>query len=64
MRAVKSSFIGISFLLFVAMIASAQQETGHYPPGVEGLRGSTLPPPGTYLKWYNIAYNADTLKDA
>lgn len=64
MSTAKRSFFGAMLLLLAGTVVSAQQETGHYPPGVEGLKGSTLPPPGTYLKWYNIAYNADTLKDA
>ncbi len=44
-------------------LVHAQQETSHYPPGAEGLKGSSLPPPGTYLKWYNIYYTSDTLTD-
>jgi hypothetical protein len=39
------------------------QETSHYPPGAEGIKGSSIPGPGQYLKWYNIAINADDLKD-
>lgn len=37
---------------------------GHYPIGVEGLKGGTLPPPGVYLRDYNLFYFADRLNDA
>ena len=30
------------------------QITGHYVAGVEGIKASTLPPPGFYLRDYNI----------
>ncbi len=51
------------WLLLAAGVTHAQQETSHYPAGAEGLKGSSLPGAGTYLKWYNIFYTADTLKD-
>lgn len=35
--------------------------TSHYVPGVEGLMGSSLPPPGFYLRDYNVFYTADRL---
>ncbi|MBC8114680.1 MAG: transporter [Candidatus Saccharimonas sp.] len=54
---------GICLILLAGNVASAQQETSHYPAGAEGLKGASLPPPGTYLKWYNIVYTADTLRD-
>ncbi|MBL9154621.1 MAG: transporter [Verrucomicrobiales bacterium] len=37
------------------------QFTGHYPMGVEGVKGGTLPPPGLYLRDYNLFYGADDL---
>mgnify|MGYP003332783298 CR=1 FL=1 len=40
MPATRCSFWGVLFLLFAGTVVSAQQETGHYPPGVEGLKGS------------------------
>lgn len=36
---------------------------GHYPDGAEGLKGASLPPSGKYLKWYNMYYTADTVRD-
>lgn len=38
--------------------------TGLYPIGVEGLKSGTLPPPGFYLRDYNLAYYSDQLNDA
>jgi len=35
--------------------------TSHYVPGVEGLMGSSLPPPGFYLRDYNVFYTADRI---
>jgi len=34
------------------------QPTAHYVPGVEGIKGASLPPPGIYLRDYNVAYIA------
>jgi hypothetical protein len=39
------------------------QSTGHYPVGVEGIKGATLPPPGWYLRDYNLGYFADSAPD-
>ena len=35
--------------------------TSHYAPGLEGLKGASLPPPGFYLRDYNVFYSADRL---
>ena len=37
----------------------AQASDSHYVPGMEGVRGSVLPPPGVYYKGYYINYQAD-----
>lgn len=37
------------------------QSVGHYPAGAEGIKGASLPPPGVYLRDYNIGYYADDL---
>lgn len=48
-----------------ALAVSIQaQPSAHYVPGSEGLKGSTLPPPGFYFKDYNYFYWADQLNDA
>jgi len=39
------------------------QPTAHYPPGIEGIKAASLPPPGIYLRDYNVAYFSDRLND-
>lgn len=50
----------IAGLLTLANSTHAQ-ESAHYVPGVEGIKGASLPPPGFWLRDYNVAYYADTL---
>ncbi|HEY5913312.1 MAG TPA: transporter [Verrucomicrobiae bacterium] len=40
------------------------QPSAHYVPGVEGLKGASLPPPGFYLRDYNAFYFADRVNDS
>lgn len=40
------------------------QPSAHYVPGVEGIKAATLPPPGIYVRDYNVFYYADRLNDA
>jgi len=35
----------------------------HYPAGVEGVKGSSLPPPGVYFRDYNYIYFSDYFKE-
>ncbi|MGC8991365.1 MAG: SphA family protein [Verrucomicrobiia bacterium] len=51
---------GLSLLPATAL---AQSFGGHYPIGVEGIKGGTLPPPGFYIRDYNQFYFADRLND-
>jgi len=53
--------LGVSFGLPSSLIA---QPTAHYVPGVEGLKGASLPPPGIYLRDYNVFYYADVINDS
>jgi len=39
------------------------QPTAHYVPGSEGIKGASLPPPGVYLRDYNLFYYASQLND-
>jgi hypothetical protein len=41
----------------------AQPFSGHYPVGVEGIKCGSVPPPGIYLRDYNVFYSADRFKD-
>jgi hypothetical protein len=40
------------------------QPSAHYVPGVEGIKGSSLPPPGVYVRDYNLFYFSDRLNDS
>jgi hypothetical protein len=47
--------------LFFSLSAHAG-ETGHYVPGIEGIKMATAPPPGFYYKLYNVFYYSDTFR--
>ncbi len=56
-------------LVIAAVLAAAPslllaQSSAHYAPGVEGIKGATLPPPGVYFRDYNYFYWADQLNDS
>lgn len=40
-------------------LAAITCEAGHYVPGVEGINGAVVPPPGVYYRGYGVHYNAD-----
>jgi len=40
------------------------QPAAHYCPGAEGIFSASLPPPGFYVKDYNVFYTADRLNNA
>lgn len=50
--------------LFCGLIVSAGLVYGqtHYPAGVEGIKGPSLPPPGVYIRDYNYMYFANSLE--
>jgi hypothetical protein len=43
--------------------ANIISDTGHYVPGVDGIKGSSVPPPGFYIRDYNVFYTADQMND-
>ena len=56
----------IAFIaLFCGLLASAGilQAQTHYPAGVEGIKGPSLPPPGVYIRDYNYMYFADKFEE-
>jgi len=40
------------------------QPSSHYVPGIEGIKGSSLPPPGWYVRDYNVGYYSTELNTA
>ena len=56
-------------LLFTIIVSlsfalKAQQETGHYTNGVEGIKCGSVPGHGFYYKMYNVLYKSDKLMDS
>lgn len=54
----KSLCIRIALLCGLMAGACFVQAQTHYPNGAEGIKGSSLPPPGFYLRDYNYIYFA------
>jgi len=57
----------LAILLVVASVFVANERIlaqNHYPAGVEGLKAASLPPPGFYLRDYNLFYFANQVNDA
>lgn len=52
------------FLFFTSSINLQAQETGHYVPGLMGIKAATLPPPGSYYIMHNIYYSANKFNNA
>lgn len=50
--------VGASVLAFLTPTQAATF-SGHYPSGAEGIKAASLPPPGFYLRDYNLFYFAD-----
>ncbi|BAX82199.1 SphA family protein [Labilibaculum antarcticum] len=53
----------LSLVLLFTSSLQAQQETGYYTYGVEGIKAASLPGPGFYYKMYNAYYSSDKLMD-
>jgi hypothetical protein len=52
------------FLTAVSVfLANERTLAQHYPAGVEGIKAATLPPPGVYLRDYNLFYFANQVND-
>jgi hypothetical protein len=58
-----NTLLGGAGLLALTTLVQAQP-TAHYVPGIEGIKGASLPPPGVYLRDYNVAYFSDRLNDS
>jgi len=58
----------VRFLLVTGLAALPgllqAQPTAHYVPGVEGIKAASLPPPGWYLRDYNVGYYSTRANDA
>ena len=55
--------VGVAALALAGGLAvSSAQAEGHYVPGVEGLQGASVPPPGFYYLGYLVNYNIDDFR--
>jgi hypothetical protein len=57
-------WVATAFGAVVLPVILHAQPSAHYVPGTEGLEGSSLPPPGNYLRDYSVAYTADRINNA
>lgn len=57
------NFLTVSSALAFSFTSQAQPYA-HYPAGVEGIKGASLPPPGIYLRDYNVGYYATRFEPA
>ncbi|HNV00203.1 MAG: transporter [Verrucomicrobia bacterium] len=55
---------GAGWLALAAGLQAQPSFGAHYPIGVEGLKGGSVPPPGLYLRDYNQFYMSDRLKNS
>lgn len=48
--------------LLGGLVPLAAQAEGHYVPGVEGIQGASVPPPGLYYLGYLVHYDIDSFR--
>ena len=63
-KIIRSTRLLIAVSLLALPVLLQAQPTAHYVPGVEGIKGASLPPPGFYVRDYNYAYFATQVNDA
>jgi hypothetical protein len=59
MKQQSASLLLVAGVLALASEVQAATFSGHYPSGSEGIKAASLPPPGFYLRDYNMFYYAD-----
>jgi len=59
----RSSRLLLAASLLAVPVLLQAQPTAHYVPGVEGLKGASLPPPGWYARDYNVGYYSTRLNN-
>mgnify|MGYP001559451955 CR=1 FL=1 len=56
--------IGSALVACLCARPNLAEAQNHYPGGIEGIKAASLPPPGFYLRDYNLVYFADRVNDA
>jgi len=61
----KKYLVGLISVIFVvcSVFLAGNVFAEHYVSGIEGIKGASVPPPGTYYKMYNAFYQADDLNN-
>ena len=59
----RRAILTAAIAVLVTAGGAAAGETGHYVNGVEGVKGSSLPPPGLYWRMYHAYYEAGRVRD-
>lgn len=55
--------MGAGLLALPGLLPAQPIVAAHYPAGAEGIKGSSLPPPGLYFRDYNFMYFSDRFPD-
>jgi len=66
MKNIRNQITQTTLAVAAALMACSAlaQPSAHYVPGVEGIKAASLPPPGIYLRDYNVGYFSDRLNDS
>ncbi len=62
-RKLHGLLLSAGLLALPGLVQAQAIVAGHYPAGAEGIKGSTLPPPGLYFRDYNFGYFSDRFED-
>lgn len=54
---------GLTAAALTALSGPTLAANGHYVPGVEGIKGAVVPPPGVYYRGYLAHYDMDSLRN-
>jgi hypothetical protein len=60
----KLTRLSLGAALLALPLLTQAQPSAHYVPGVEGIKGASLPPPGIYVRDYNVGYYSDELNNS
>jgi len=55
--------LGAGLLALPGFVQAQAIIAAHYPAGVEGIKGASLPPPGLYFRDYNLGYFSNDFAD-
>lgn len=59
MKKVANNIMSVSALIVLSFPFIAHASDSQYVPGLEGIKGGVLPPPGVYYQGYLANYSAE-----